>query len=81
LFVQGQRPRSAGFGVTLLPVDILRSNFELGQLQPLRTDPALEGSDMLVVSREAMAPDLAGAVGAIGDIAQRLVHGGELGLS
>lgn len=73
------RLASAGFGVTLLPVDILRSNFELGQLQPLRTDPALNASDMLVVSREAMAPELTGAVEAIGDIARRLVRNGDLG--
>lgn len=71
------RLASAGFGVTLLPMDILRSNFELGQLQPLRTDPPVDPYDMLMVSRDSMPPEL---VGAIRDIARRLVRGSGLAL-
>ncbi len=69
------RLASAGFGVTLLPMDILRNTLELGQLQLLRTDPLIDPYDMVMVSRDSMPADL---VSAIRDIARRLVRPDDL---
>ena len=65
-----------GHGVTLLPPAILRSEFELGTLRPLPTDPPIGAHDLLLAYRPSLPTSI---MGAIREIGSQLVHTSGLG--
>jgi DNA-binding transcriptional LysR family regulator len=71
------RLAAAGFGISLLPTGLLRTEFELGNLRRLRTDPPVDAHEMLMASRKSLPESV---VAAIRDTARRLVQASDLAL-
>jgi DNA-binding transcriptional LysR family regulator len=69
------RLAAVGFGVAILPTGILRNEFELGALRPLRTDPVAGSHDLMFAWRAAMSPVL---VSAVRETAAQLVQTSDL---
>jgi DNA-binding transcriptional LysR family regulator len=69
------RLASVGYGVAMLPTAILRAEFELGTLRPLRTDPPVGAHDLLLARRASLSPVI---VSAVRDTAAQLVHASDL---
>ncbi len=69
------RLAAAGHGVAMLPTAILRTEFELGALRPLRTDPVAGSHDLLFAWRPTLSPVI---VGAVRDTAAQLVRTSDL---
>jgi DNA-binding transcriptional LysR family regulator len=69
------RLAAAGFGLALLPTGLLRTEFELGNLRRLRTDPPVDAHEMLMASRDSLPASL---LTAIRDTAMRLVLASDL---
>jgi DNA-binding transcriptional LysR family regulator len=69
------RLAAAGFGVAILPTCVLRNEFELGALRPLRTDPVAGSHDLMLAWRVAMSPVI---VSAVRETAAQLVQTSDL---
>lgn len=69
------RLATVGYGVAILPTSVLRNEFELGALRPLRTDPAAGSHDLLFAYRTSLTPVV---VDAVRDTAAQLVRTNEL---
>jgi DNA-binding transcriptional LysR family regulator len=69
------RLAAVGFGVAILPTSVLRNEFELGALRPLRTDPAAGTHDLLFAHLASLSPVI---VNAVRDIATQLVRTSDL---
>ena len=69
------RLAAVGFGVAILPTSVLRNEFELGALRPLRTDPVAGMHDLLFAHLASLSPVI---VNAVRDIATQLVRTSDL---
>ena len=69
------RLASAGYGVAMLPTAILRAEFELGTLRPLRTAPTLGSHDLLLARHISVSEVI---VSAVRDTAAQLVRTSDL---